>query len=248
MEPRIQYAQTKDGVSIAFTTVGKGPPLVVAGDISDSHVQLVWNSPPSGPLFKFLAGKHTVVKFDPRGFGLSDRDVSAFSLDSRLLDLEAVVDHLELTRFTILGIVVGGPVALAVAAQHPERVSGLALMGSPVRTADIFGRHRIRRLLPLIQTDWDMFLENLSAVNVGFGRSMRRPYTLIPISERPLHGDGALQGLGRGGEGGHEAVTHRLHLRAAVGLQRLPNHALVLAHQLPGFGVTEALGQRRGPL
>ncbi len=108
MEPRIQYAKTKDGVSIAFTTVGKGTPLVVAGDISDSHVQLVWDSPPSGPLFKFLAGKHTVVKFDPRGFGLSDRDVSAFSLDSRLLDLEAAVDHLGLTRFTILGIGVLG--------------------------------------------------------------------------------------------------------------------------------------------
>ncbi len=107
MEPRIQYAKTKDGVSIAFTTVGKGPPVVVAGDISDSHVQLVWESPPSGPLFKLLADKHTVVKFDPRGFGLSDRGVSAFSLDSRLLDLEAVVDHLELTRFAIVGIVVG---------------------------------------------------------------------------------------------------------------------------------------------
>ena len=169
MEPRIQYAKTNDGVSIAFTTVGKGPPLVVAGDISDSHVQLVWDSPPSGPLFKLLADKYTVVKFDPRGFGLSDRDVSAFSLDSRLLDLEAVVDHLGLTRFTILGIVVGGPVALAFAAQHPERVSRLALMGSPVRTADILDRHRISQLAPLIQTDWEMFLENLSAVNVGYG-------------------------------------------------------------------------------
>ncbi len=170
MEPRIQYAKTKDGVSIAFTTVGKGPPVVVAGDISDSHVQLVWESPPSGPLFKLLAGKHTVVKFDPRGFGLSDRDVSTFSLDSRLLDLEAVIDHLGLTRFTILGIVVGGPVALAFAAQHPERVSRLVLEGSPVRTADILNRHRILKLTPLIQTDWEMYLENLAAVNVGYGR------------------------------------------------------------------------------
>jgi class 3 adenylate cyclase len=170
MEPRIQYAKTKDGVNIAFTTVGKGPPLVVAGDISDSHVQLAWDSAPSGPVFKFLADKHTVVKFDPRGFGLSDRGVSAFSLDSRLLDLEAVVDHLALTRFTIVGIGVGGPVALAFAAQHPEPVSGLALMSSPVRTAEILDRHRISQLTPLIQTDWEMYLENLAAVNVGYGR------------------------------------------------------------------------------
>jgi class 3 adenylate cyclase len=169
-EPRIQYAQTKDGVSIAFTTVGKGTPLVVAGDISDSHVQLAWDSPPSGPLFQLLAGKHAVVKFDPRGFGLSDRDVSAFSLDSRLLDLEAVVDHLGLTRFTLLGINVGGPLAVLFAAQNPERVSGLVLLGSPVRTAELLDRHRISKLAPLIQTDWEMFLENLAAVNVGYGR------------------------------------------------------------------------------
>ena len=170
MEPRIQYAKTEDGVSIAFTTVGKGPPLVVAGDISDSHVQLAWDSPPSGPLFQLLAGKHAVVKFDPRGFGLSDRDVSAFSLDSRLLDLEAVVDHLGLTRFTLLGINVGGPLAVLFAAQNPEHVSGLVLLGSPVRTAELLDRHRISKLAPLIQTDWEMFLENLAAVNVGYGR------------------------------------------------------------------------------
>ncbi len=186
MEPRIQYAQTKDGVSIAFATIGQGPPLVVAGDISDSHVQLAWDSPPSGPLFKLLSGKHTIVKFDPRGFGLSDRDVSAFSLDSRLLDVEAVVDRLGLTRFTLLGINVGGPLAVVFAAQNPERVSGLVLLGSPVRTAELLDRHRISKLAPLIQTDWEMFLENLAAVNVGYGREdATRTAKLLAASVEP---------------------------------------------------------------
>ncbi len=186
MEPRIQYAKTKDGVSIAFTTVGKGPPVVVAGEVSDSHVQLVWDSPPFGPLFKFLAGKHTVVKFDPRGFGLSDRDVSAFSLKSRLLDLEAVVDHLGLTGFTLLGINVAGPLAVVFAAQNPERVSGLVLLGSAVRVADIIGRHRISKLVPLIRTDWQMYLENLAAVNAGYGREeATRQAKLIAASVEP---------------------------------------------------------------
>ena len=54
MEPRVQYAKTEDGVSIAFTTVGKGPPLVVAGDLSDSLVQLVWDTP-FGTFYRFLA-------------------------------------------------------------------------------------------------------------------------------------------------------------------------------------------------
>jgi len=54
MEPRVQYAKTEDGVSIAFTTVGKGPPLVVAGVLSDSLVQLVWDTP-FGTFYRFLA-------------------------------------------------------------------------------------------------------------------------------------------------------------------------------------------------
>ncbi len=41
MEPRIQYAKTKDGVSIAYWTLGTGMPFVVAGVLPDSHVQLV---------------------------------------------------------------------------------------------------------------------------------------------------------------------------------------------------------------
>ena len=169
MEPRIQYAKTEDGVSIAFTTVGEGPPLVVAGDISDSHVQLVWKTP-YAPFLRSLARKQTVVKFDPRGFGLSDRDVDEFSLSRRTLDLRAVVDHLGLTRFTLLALTTGGPLAVAFAAQNPERVSSLALVGSWARTAEMLSRHRAVQAAPLIQTDWEMFLENLAAVNTGYGR------------------------------------------------------------------------------
>src|SRR5712692_8600108 len=99
MEPRIQYAKTSDGVRIAFTVVGQGPPLVTCGDISDAHAQLMWEQSPSGPFYKQLATRHAVIKYDPRGFGLSDRHVTDFSLDARVAGVEAVVDQLELNRF-----------------------------------------------------------------------------------------------------------------------------------------------------
>ena len=170
MEPRIQYAKTEDGVRIAFTTVGQGTPLVVAGEISDAHVQLVWDHAPVGPFYKRLSEKNTVVKFDPRGFGLSDRDVTDHSMEARLLDLRAVVERLGLAEFALLGYTIGGPLAITYAAQDSDRVSRLVLVGSFARTSEMHSRHRAARVAGLIRTDWEMFLENLAAVNYGFGK------------------------------------------------------------------------------
>jgi pimeloyl-ACP methyl ester carboxylesterase/DNA-binding CsgD family transcriptional regulator len=72
----------------------------------------------------------TVVRFDERGHGLSDRDVTDHSLESRLGDLEAVVDDAGLDRFALLAMAQGGPVAIAYTARHPERVSRLVFYGS----------------------------------------------------------------------------------------------------------------------
>src|SRR3990172_4835247 len=73
-----------------------------------------------------------------------------------------------------------------------------------------------------------------------------RPYPRVPLREGALHGDGALQRLRRRAERRHESVTHRLHLGAAVGGERLADDAFVLAQHLPRPGVAEALGEGGG--
>lgn len=60
-----------------------------------------------------LAGGHTLVRYDERGCGLSDRDVEDLSLEAWMGDLETVVDAANLDRFALLGISHGGPVAVA---------------------------------------------------------------------------------------------------------------------------------------
>ena len=45
MEPRIQYAKTTDGVSIAYWTLGEGAPLVYMPEAPWSHIQLEWGVP-----------------------------------------------------------------------------------------------------------------------------------------------------------------------------------------------------------
>ena len=90
MEPRIQYAQTADGVSIAFWTMGKGMPLVHMAH-PFTHIQMEWQFPEMRRWHGRLAEKRKLIRFDARGFGLSQREVPYLSLDTWVLDVEGVV-------------------------------------------------------------------------------------------------------------------------------------------------------------
>src|SRR5690606_23083357 len=76
-----------------------------------------------------LGSRRTLIRYDERGCGLSDHDVTDFSFDAWVRDLEAVVDAQGLERFPLLGISQGCAVAVAYAARHPERVERLVLYG-----------------------------------------------------------------------------------------------------------------------
>ena len=93
MEPRIQYAKTSDGVSIAYSTLGEGKRLVCLPVLALSHLEMEWQIPEVWNWYERLAVGRMLIRYDPRGFGLSQRD-APFSLDSARLDLEAVVDEL----------------------------------------------------------------------------------------------------------------------------------------------------------
>jgi len=110
MEPRIQYAKTSDGVSIAYWTLGEGPALISIMPPPFSHIQLEWEWPLARRAWEMLARKRKVVRYDGRGSGLSSRDVTDFSLDKHLLDLEAVVDRLGLEKLALLGYSDGGAI------------------------------------------------------------------------------------------------------------------------------------------
>ena len=71
-----------------------------------------------------------MVRYDERGFGLSDWAVEDFSLERRLADLETLVEATGLSRFAVLGMSGGAPVALAYAHAHPERVTRMVLYGA----------------------------------------------------------------------------------------------------------------------
>jgi class 3 adenylate cyclase len=167
MEPRIQYAQTKDGVSIAFWTLGEGMPLIYMPGIPFANAQLAWQIPEYARWFERLAQRWKIVRYDSRGFGMSEREVDDFSLDSFVLDLEAVVDYLGLDRFALFAQGTVGPVAIAHAVRHPQRVSHLLLYDTWARTLDAVSP-RLLGLLPLIDSDWETYTETLSHSIMGW--------------------------------------------------------------------------------
>jgi pimeloyl-ACP methyl ester carboxylesterase/DNA-binding CsgD family transcriptional regulator len=118
-------------VRIAYAVHGSGPPLVIS-TCWLSHLQYDWESPVWRHFLEDVGRFCTVVRFDERGHGLSDWDVTDHSLEARIGDLEAVVEDAGLAggRFALMAMAQGGPVAIRYAAAHPERVTRLLFYGS----------------------------------------------------------------------------------------------------------------------
>ena len=136
-EQQIRFCRSADGVRIAYAVHGAGAPLVVASCWL-SHLQYDWRSPVWRHFLDDLGRFATVIRYDERGFGLSDWNVSDFSLDTRVADLEAVLDAVGLQRFALMGMSGGSAVALAFAARYPQRVSRLVLYGTVCGMPPVF--------------------------------------------------------------------------------------------------------------
>lgn len=94
-----------------------------------SHLEYDWNSPVWQPWLENWARFHTFYRYDPRGCGLSDWDISDFSFEALVRDLETVVDAARLEQFDLFSMSQGGCVSMAYAARHPDRVSRLVIYG-----------------------------------------------------------------------------------------------------------------------
>jgi class 3 adenylate cyclase/pimeloyl-ACP methyl ester carboxylesterase len=169
MEQEIRFCTTPDGVRIAYAVVGQGPPLLhVPGWIS--HLELDWKLPPVRAGWEEYAKTFRVIRIDKRGTGLSDRNVGDYSLESRVRDLEALVDHLGLDEFALSGISEGGPTCISYAAKHPERVSRLALYGTFARGELMAGNPGLAAgVLAVVKAEWGMGSRLLADLFVGEG-------------------------------------------------------------------------------
>jgi pimeloyl-ACP methyl ester carboxylesterase len=152
LEQQVRYTTTPDGISLAWASVGKGTPLVRALGWF-TNIETEWSHAAGRQYWERLAQRHRLIRYDGRGIGLSQRGVMEFTSESRLTDLEAVVDAAGLDRFALMGASEGGATAIAYAARHPERVTHLVVYGSflqggPWSEEDRMRWAALRKLIP----------------------------------------------------------------------------------------------------
>src|SRR3990170_1383531 len=167
MEPRIQYATTSDGVSIAFQTIGQGTPPLVRLPSMLPDLRMGWQIANSRRVTERLAENRMLVQYDGRGRGLSDRNVTSFTLDSLVLDLTAVVDHLSLERFAMVAVLDAGPPAIAYAVAHPGRVTCLVLWNAYASGADLWESPRAKAFRAMREADWHTYSEAMASLFFG---------------------------------------------------------------------------------
>ena len=113
---------------LAYAKHGRGPPLVKASNWL-THLEFDWESPVWRHWLEALGQSDTVIRYDLRGCGMSDRGVAELSLERWALDLAKVFDAAGVERCSLIGISGGAAIALAYAARNPDRVERIVAYG-----------------------------------------------------------------------------------------------------------------------
>jgi pimeloyl-ACP methyl ester carboxylesterase/DNA-binding CsgD family transcriptional regulator len=216
----IRLLTAPDGVRIAYARTGSGPALVRTAHWL-SHLEFDWQSPVWRDFLTELADGRTLVRYDERGTGLSDRDVADLSFEAMVGDLEAVVDELGLERFALLGMSQGAAISIAYAVRHPERVSAMVLCGGYAR-----GHHH-RGRTPEQLRDAELLLELIRA---GWGTpnpKFRRVFATMFLPQASPEQYAAFDALQR--------------------VSATPEAAYRLRQMFDGIDVTRLCGQVRAP-
>lgn len=217
---KIQFTNSFDGTRIAYATAGQGPPLVKAANYM-GHLNFDWESPVWGHWLAELTRRHTLIRYDERGSGMSATEVADVSFEAWVRDLDAVVEAANLERFVLFGMSQGGAVAVAYAAQHPERVSQLILHGS-------YARGWLRRELSSIEKEQEKLL--LKMMRVGWGEENPAFRQVFAMQLFP------------------EATTAQLHaLEEQMRLSATPKNAVRLEKEMHRVDVRELAAKVKAP-
>jgi pimeloyl-ACP methyl ester carboxylesterase len=159
-------------VRIAYLAIGAGPSIIHMPMSAFSHAARERALPLMRAWYEGLAQHHTVVRYDMRGFGSSDRDASRISPGSQLLDLEAVAARSTSEPFVLFAMLEQARTAITYAARHPQRVTRLVLWNSAhPQSFKGFDHDAGLSFNELKHRDWRRFVDAWSQALWGWSRS-----------------------------------------------------------------------------
>jgi pimeloyl-ACP methyl ester carboxylesterase len=163
-EREVRYCTTEDGVSIAYSVTGQGPPLLFMQP-GPSHLELAWRTPRYGDLLEWLSTENSLILVDWRGSGMSQREKYELNFD---LDYAGVISAVGVDRLILFAMSGGGPYAIRLAATRPELVERLVLWNTWAAPSIPLRDPRMGAILPMVSTDWVTFTEALVAALSGW--------------------------------------------------------------------------------
>jgi len=169
--PQVQYTQTADGVSIAFYATGSGYPLVVTPVLGPSHLTLERQFPTLNDWYQHISRHRTLIRWDTRNNGMSDRDVDEVSDAAYDRDIEAVLRAVSVERVDLLAAGPGASAAIGFVVRHPDMIRKLVLINALPRFLDQFPGERGEAILSLAERDWRLFTENAARARLGWSQS-----------------------------------------------------------------------------
>ncbi len=154
MDQRIGFCPV-DGGRVAYAATGEGPPLVFPAWWV-SHLEEDWQSPTFRAFIEALSARHTVIRYDRLGTGLSDRHRAAehFTLEHEVGVLETVIDRVQAERPALFSVSCAGCIASVYATRHP--VSALVYAGSYADGTRIAPAEVERLMIAAVRTHWGM--------------------------------------------------------------------------------------------
>src|SRR5262245_3542367 len=125
MRSDCSFVRTANGLRMAYVEQGErdGPAIIMLHGFTDSHRSFDLLRP-------HLPESWRAIALTQRGYGRSDKPESSYALTDLASDVPAFLDALGIERAVLVGHCMGAAVSLQTAADYPERVAGMALIGA----------------------------------------------------------------------------------------------------------------------
>ena len=157
----ISYCTTSDGIKIAYSVDGEGPPLLLTPVTFESFV-LETMSPAYREFSRRLAEGCQLIPYDCRNVGMSERDVEACTWYDLLKDVEAVAHAVGHERVSLCGRAMHSPTTMLFASRHPRATENLILFTPFTHAKQLMSREELVGLSQMARGNWQMAARTIS--------------------------------------------------------------------------------------